>query len=509
MPEACVDPHHQESSPVTAHLKTALVESQDLVKAEHWQPPAEGGYSNRASSLTPTSVTFLESIGAWRHVDQQRTQPFDQMQVWDASNDASIRFDWKSEAVTYNAPLRTVATMTENANLIRGLLARISELDGGHGSLFSNTRLSSIEHGEDDPEGLNLSSWPVVSLTTATTTPGSGRNEQTPPSETRRIVARLLVGADGVHSPVRTFAGISSSGWDYDRHGVVATLVTESTDTASSAGVEFSSVLSPKVIAYQRFLPALGGPIAMLPLPDNRASLVWSTTPENAAYLKSLPADALTAVLNAGFRLGQTDLKYLFSLPPASTTSSSTSSSSSSSSKHADELSWRLRHTPVSPSTPLPPLITSVQPGTLASFPLRFRQSSSFVSPGARVALIGDAAHTIHPHAGQGLNMGLADAHRLADTIAYAVAHGQDLGGDPFALEPYQAARWPGSLAFGAAIDAVNWVYQSGARPHGEDSFVGEAAAEMASQLRGLGMKIFDSGWLPGLKEWVMRRAES
>ena len=75
----------------------------------------------------------------------------------------------------------------------------------------------------------------------------------------------------------------------------------------------------------------------------------------------------------------------------------------------------------------LPPLVASIQPETIASFPLRFRHAEAYL--GKRTALIGDAAHIIHPLAGQGLNLGLCDAAALARCIQTAVMHGGDIGG--------------------------------------------------------------------------------
>ena len=74
----------------------------------------------------------------------------------------------------------------------------------------------------------------------------------------------------------------------------------------------------------------------------------------------------------------------------------------------------------------LPSLVANIQPGTVASFPLRFRHAEAYI--GSRTALIGDAAHVIHPLAGQGLNLGLADAAALARSIRAAVMHGGDIG---------------------------------------------------------------------------------
>ena len=401
-------------------------------------------------------MEFLESIGVWKHVHQSRVQPYDEIQVWDGANDSRIQFDWNAEAERYNAPRRSIATMTENSNLTRGLLARISELsNGGDSSLFSNTTVASIENGEDDLEGLNLSSWPVLSLFST---------DPTKPIPTR-IAARLLIGADGINSPVRTYAGIASNGWDYDRHGVVATFKLtppEDQESLNSSSSSSSSLFSaadspPTATAYQRFLPALGGPIALLPLPNNHASLVWSTTPRHATYLKTLAASdpaSLVALVNAAFRLSQTDLEYMFTLPSSEGPSSPSSSSSASQQRetHATELTWRLHHTPPTPHAPA--RITHLLPNTLASFPLRFRQAATYTSP--RVALLGDAAHTIHPLAGQGLNLGLGDARALASTLQYAVAHGMDLGDEGGVLSRYGAERWARGMLVGGVCDVLN-----------------------------------------------------
>ena len=115
------------------------------------------------------------------------------------------------------------------------------------------------------------------------------------------------------------------------------------------------------------------------------------------------------------------------------------------------------------------------------------------------MALLGDAAHTIHPLAGQGLNLGLADARALAATIAYAVSHGQDLG-DVMTLERYNAARWPEGVKVGGACDMLNKAYG--------------VEGAVAGWVRGLGMTALNmdagaGGVLGrGLRGWVMRQAE-
>lgn len=153
------------------------------------------------------------------------------MQVWDGVSGSRISFGEDAETIAY---------MTENVNLVHGLLGRLEELGGVE--IVDGKKVEGIRYGEDDGN-LDLRTWPVVKLAGG-----------------RELTARLLVGADGQNSPVRTFAEIESRGWDYERMGVVATLK-----------LEEGTSLRRKT-AYQRFLPM--GPIALLPvslhlLPDS------------------------------------------------------------------------------------------------------------------------------------------------------------------------------------------------------------------------------------------------
>lgn len=419
-------------------------------------------FSNRVSSLTPSSKAFLQKIGVWEHLDTQRVQDYQEMQVWDGESGSRIQFDWSMETPAFEE-LRTVATMTENANLVRGLLGRIAASGDDNLTLFSNTTVAGIENGTDlRTEGPDLSAWPVLSIKP------TGANTETQSSS--RIAARLLVGADGINSPVRSFADIPTHGWDYNRHGIVATL--------SLADPETPPFPAYMRTAYQRFLPALGGPIALLPLPNNHATLVWSTTPEHAAYLKSLPASAFLAMVNAAFRLSMTDLKFMMAMERPS----------SEPTTHEDELSWRVPHTPI--PAHIPPMATGVQSSTIASFPLRFRHAAQYISP--RVALVGDAAHVIHPLAGQGLNLGLADVASLSRTIEYAVSHGMDIG-DLLTLERYSSERYLPNAKIGGACDLLHKMY----------NIPGQGPVTWA---RSLGLDVIDK--LPFVKSFLMKNAE-
>lgn len=370
------------------------------------------------------------------------------MRVWDAlSSNGRISFDSR-------APDPPIARMTENNNLTRALLARLEELPSF--ATFDKTKVEDIQFGapplsqNSSAPSLNLSSYPHVTL-----------------SSKQTLVARLLVGADGLNSPVRSFAGIPTRGWDYDRHGVVATL-------QLSSGINHDPEDPRGVIAWQRFLPS--GPIALLALPGNYSTLVWTTTPERAARLKSLSTDDFLAMVNAAFRLEMVDLDYMFTLD----------------SGQADEFHWR---TTVNSSTTaeahrdIPYLAERVQPDSVASFPLRLRHASTYTTH--RTALIGDAAHTIHPLAGQGLNMGLADSRALAAAIEYAVQHGADIGNEMNCLDRYNSEMWVGNNRMLGAVDKLHWLYSASSGP-----VVG---------LRGWGLKAVDQ--MGGLKEWFMRHA--
>ncbi|KAI1178794.1 ubiquinone biosynthesis hydrox [Nemania sp. FL0916] len=400
-----------EANPTTAGLRVALIEAQDLSKLRSWQLPSDR-FSNRCSSLTPSSAVFLNKIGAWRHLQRDRVQPYHEMQVWDGVSDARIEFEWAPGSASSDGT--TIAYMVENLNLTSALLKRTDDLSGV--ATFDGARVENITFGEETDE-LDFREWPIVHLQGG-----------------KQLAARLLVGADGANSPVRAFAGIDSKGWDYDRQGVVATLELEGNGWGGD----------DMKIAYQRFLPT--GPIAMLPLPGNYATLVWSTTPSNARLLRSLSAKDFIALVNAAFRLDQVDLEFMHTM---------------SAGGQEDELSWRLPHTRFDAAA-VPQQVVGVQEGTVASFPLKMRHADTYV--GERVALVGDAAHTIHPLAGQGLNQGQADVESLARVLDYAVAHGMDVGART-ALEPYDADRYAENHLLLGVVDKLHKLYSVGGGP--------------------------------------------
>ena len=154
---------------------------------------------------------------------------------------------------------------------------------------------------------------------------------------------------------------------------------------------------------------------------------------------KSDPA-ILMSMINAAFRLPEPSIRYLHarlleasSLPTDDLRAEiafrerahaiASHSALASANVHPDDANVGI---PDQGADALPPLVASIQPGTIASFPLRFRHAEAYI--GSRTVLIGDAAHVIHPLAGQGLNLGLSDAAALARCIRAAIMHGGDIG---------------------------------------------------------------------------------
>ena len=161
--------------------------------------------------------------------------------------------------------------------------------------------------------------------------------------------------------------------------------------------------------AYEHFRPA--GPFASLPLRGNRSSLVWTESTAEAARLKSLPLDQVAGLIEAamGSSLGAVTVEE-----------------------------------------------------SLQSFPLRLQLAREFVGP--RLAVIGDAAHVIHPLAGQGLNLGLKDVAALAETLVDAMRLGVDHGA-PDVLARYQQWRRFDTALMAAVTDNLNRLFSNDAAP--------------------------------------------
>jgi 2-octaprenyl-6-methoxyphenol hydroxylase len=236
----------------------------------------------------------------------------------------------------------------------------------------------------------------------------------------RQLKGRLIVGSDGRKSGTAERAGIKRTGKDYGQTALVCAIEHE---------------LPHHGIAHQFFMPP--GPLAILPLPGNKVSIVWSETHEAAARIQALSDDEYLEVLKPRFGsfLGK------FSLA-----------------------------------------------GQRFTYPLNLTLADSFVAP--RLALIGDAAHGVHPIAGQGLNLGLRDVGALAEVLIEARRRGEDFGAVDV-LDRYQQWRRWDTATLVAATDSINRLFSN------DNAFLRFA--------RDLGLGAVNA--MPGLRRTFIREA--
>ncbi|OXU21307.1 hypothetical protein TSAR_001509 [Trichomalopsis sarcophagae] len=240
--------------------------------------------------------------------------------------------------------------------------------------------------------------------------------------------AKLLVGADGQKSRVRQAMGVRYVDWDYDQIGIVATVkLSEPTEN---------------IVAWQRFLPT--GPVALLPLTDSLSSLVWSMTTAEAKKLLQIPEEEFVDNLNDA----------LWKVYPKD-------GIVEGGMKALQQLLETLQlQTGV--SRQLQPSVSSIVEGSRAAFPLGFGHAVRYVQPS--VALVGDAAHRVHPLAGQGVNLGFGDISALVQVLAEAVNNGA-LIGDVTYLNKYESIRQWHNIPTMLAIDALHRLYKGTAPP--------------------------------------------
>jgi 2-octaprenylphenol hydroxylase len=246
----------------------------------------------------------------------------------------------------------------------------------------------------------------------------------------RELRAQLLIAADGTDSGVRDLLGIDTAGHAYHQDALVAHVRTAQPHRNT---------------AWQRFLPT--GPLAFLPLPDGRSSIVWSTARAEAERLRALdPVEfgyALTAA--GGGVLGDCEL-----------------------------------------ATPI------------ASFPLKLQYAVSYVRN--RAVLLGDAAHVVHPLAGQGLNLGLLDCAALADVLGDAGPAG--FFGEQRLLRRYERWRRSENLLTASALDGLERLFASDnpllsrLRRSGLDAVGKVPQIRQQLALRALGLRGDVPGWL-------------
>ena len=349
-------------------------------------PPAD----IRAVALSASSKNVLDALGVWSKV-APHAQEVTEIVISDSDLSDAVR-----------PPLLSYDTV----------------LPSGEPSMWivPNAALSdALLEGTRSAVGVTLLSGRKVSA--LATTP----NDATLTLDTQEAVtARFAVAADGRRSTLRNAAGITTVGWDYGQHGIVAIIKASEPHHGR---------------ATQNFLP--GGPFAMLPLPGNRICITWSEQSVDAErILATDSANVLSEIeRRASHGYGQLTLE-------------------------SGPQSW----------------------------PLDLHLARAYVAN--RVALAGDAAHGVHPIAGQGLNLGLRDVAALVEVIADAARLGLDIGHGTV-LERYQSWRRFDSFASTAAFDTLNRMFSR--------------SSQLARTARSAGLGFVDRA--PLLKQMIVAEA--
>ena len=241
------------------------------------------------------------------------------------------------------------------------------------------------------------------------------------------IRAPLIIAADGANSKLRALANFECREWDYEQHALVTTVRTQ---------------LPHNNTALQRFMET--GPLAFLPLrsateddAQHFCSIVWSMLPDQAERVMSLSEDEFNSELAAALesKLGA--------------------------------IEWSDKR---------------------FVFPLRQRHALDYVKEG--IVLVGDAAHTIHPLAGQGVNLGLLDAKALAEELQRGIEAGRSVA-DPKVLLRYQRRRKGNNLS-------MMWLMEGFKRLFGQQDL-------SIRWLRNIGMNAVDK--MTPIKNQLIRKA--
>jgi len=340
-------------------------------------------FDARVYALSPGSVETLRALKVWDALPHERLTPVRAMWVAGDSG-ACLEFD------SYKAGVPELAWIVEDRVLNAALWNALAGQDGLE--MFVPARCVSLDLGETARLGL---------------------------SDGRVLEGDLVVGADGADSFIRSAAGIAVSQKRYGQSAVVA---------------NFRCERAHENVAFQWFL---AGPVlALLPLPGNRVSMVWSVPDAEAVRLVALDRDAL------GQRVAAASNNRLGGL---------------------------------------------IAETDAQAFALRRLSAHRMVRP--HVALAGDAAHVVHPLAGQGLNLGLQDAHSLGAILQSCEPVRSS--GDLRLLRRYERNRCEAILAMGSAVHGLQVLFGTN--------------ASAARSLRNLGLNLTDR--LPVLKNALLRHA--
>jgi len=318
---------------------------------------ADADWDLRVFALSRASERLLKVCGVWDAMPAQRVMAYERMCVWDAGGEPHGKGSLDFDCAEIGEP--NLGFIVEGHTL----QCQCLQAARSAGAVLIEAGLAAIVAGDAE-----------ISVRL---------------SDGRELRGQLLIAADGPESKTRALLGIETAGHTYHQDALVAHV-----RTAKPHGNT----------AWQRFLGS--GPLALLPLPDGRSSLVWSAALAEAAHLRTLDPGAFAAALTAasGRVLGDCELSS-------------------------------------------PPL----------SFPLKLQYALEYARP--RAVLLGDAAHVVHPLAGQGLNLGLLDCAALADVLGQA--GGGAYFGEHQLLRRYERWRRSENLLAATALDGLERLFSN------------------------------------------------
>ncbi len=360
----------------TQGITVAVVEPRPVADT-----PVAAGHNPRVFAITRASQQIFTALGVWDDMLAGNAYPFRDMRVWDAGGDGAIHFDCADIGEPY------LGHMIEPQVIRSALWRRVQSLDSV--TVFCPAQVTDFD----------VTREPV----TVTLDDGSG------------LSADLVVGADGVRSPLRERLKIGTRTHDYRQGGLVARVLTEHDHQAT---------------AWQRFLP--GGPLAFLPTTDGWSSIVWTLPAETAQHLQTIDKPAFHEALGEAFdfRLGRI-----------------------------------------------------IDSETREVFPLQRLHAEHYVRE--HVALVGDAAHVIHPLAGQGINLGLLDAAALAEVVLTARQRQKRIGSLPV-LRRYERWRRGDNQLMMTVMDGFNRLFGNAQPGLSRVRNLGLALAERATPAKAL-----------------------
>ncbi|MCW2235481.1 UbiH/UbiF/VisC/COQ6 family ubiquinone biosynthesis hydroxylase [Azospirillum canadense] len=324
---------------------------------------AADGFDIRTTAIAYASMKVLEGAGVWQHMEQH-AGPILDIRVADQFSPLFVHYDHTD--VMVDGKNQPFGWILDNKDMRRALFARAAELPGlVH---LAPAQAVKVERSR---------SGAAITL-----------------ADGRVVKARLVVGADGRRSLARESAGIRVRRWAYDQTAIICTIRHSEPHNG---------------VAVEHFMP--NGPFAVLPMTENRSSIVWSEKSSLADMYVKLPENQFIDELTrrSGGYLGDIEI-----------------------------LTRR------------------------EAWPLSVLLAESFIAE--RLALVGESAHAIHPIAGQGLNLGLRDVAALAEVIVDAHRLGLDVG-SPEVLARFQRWRRFDTVLLAAVCDGLVHLFSNNIPP--------------------------------------------